>query len=83
MLSRKEIIEKLIDILESANDKPVEFKNYTEDSKIMTDFGLSSVGMLYMVIAIEETFSIEFDDVDVNTFVTLKDVVDYIERKLQ
>lgn len=83
MLSRKEIIEKLIDILESANDKPVEFKDYTEDSKIMTDFGLSSVGMLYMVIAIEETFSIEFDDVDVNTFVTLKDVVDYIERKLQ
>lgn len=82
MLSRQEIIDKLIGILEDAKDSPIEIKNFTEDSKILTDFGLSSVGMLYMVIAIEETFNIEFDDVNINDFVTLKDVVDYITSKL-
>jgi len=83
VLSRKEIIEKLVEILENATDNPVAIKDYDENSKITTDFGLSSVGMLYMVIAIEETFGIEFGDIDANTFKTLGDVVDYIEGKLK
>ena len=45
--------------------------------------GLNSVNILYMVIAIEEAFGIYFDDVGVNSFSTVGEVIDYIEGKLR
>ena len=55
----------------------------TESSKLMADFGFSSVSMLYMVIAIEEVFQIQFDNVSVSDFDTLGDVVNYIEAAMK
>ena len=81
-MSRAEITEKLNDILLSASDDPNVLDKCTEDSKLQTDLGLSSVNMLYTVIAIEETFDIRFDDVTVTSFDTFGDVIDYIEKKL-
>ncbi len=80
-MKREEIIEKLRGILASAGDgtAPV---SVTEESNLMTDVGLSSVSMLYMVIAIEEEFGIRFDNVGVGDFATLGDVVTYIGNKL-
>lgn len=83
-LSRKEIIDKLKEILKTADDrKTVNLDNVTEDSKLFTDLGFTSVNMLYMVIAIEETFNIEFEDAGVDDFVTIKDVVDFIEEGIK
>ena len=81
-LSRDEIKEKLTDILLSASDDPDVLSKCTEEAKLQTDLGLSSVNMLYTVIAIEETFDIRFDDVTVTSFDTFGDVVSYVERKL-
>lgn len=84
MLSRQEIIEKLEEILVSATDEdPSVLEGITEASKLSSDIGLSSVAILYMVIAIEETFDIRFDGAGVNDFETLGNVVDYIEGKLK
>ena len=55
----------------------------TEDSDLNTDLGLSSVGILYIVIAIEEMFNIRMDDVSFGDFKTVRDVADYIEKKLK
>ena len=38
--------------------------------------------MLYIVIAIEEMFYIRMDDVSFGDFRTVRDVVDYIEKKI-
>ena len=57
-------------------------ENCTEASHLITDLGLNSVGILYVVIAIEEFFSIQFDDVGFNDFQTVGQVLDYIEKKL-
>ena len=81
-LSRDEIKEKLTDILLSASDDPDVLSKCTEEAKLQTDLGLSSVNMLYTVIAIEETFDIRFDDVTVTSFDTFGDVISYVERKL-
>lgn len=54
----------------------------SEQSRLTEDLGLSSVNMLYMIIATEEVFGIRFDDVGVNEFQTVGDVMDYIEGKL-
>ena len=54
----------------------------SEQSRLTEDLGLSSVNMLYMIIATEEVFGIRFDDVGVGEFPTVGDVVTYIEGKL-
>ena len=54
-----------------------------EDADLNTDLGLSSVGILYIAIAIEEMFNIRMDDVSFGDFKTVRDVADYIEKKLR
>ena len=82
-MTRIEIMEKLRDILAMAmGDAAAEMlANCTEDSSLTVDLALNSVGMLYVVIAIEEFFGIQFDDVGFGDFSTVRDVVDYIEKK--
>ncbi len=58
-------------------------KALNENASLVNDLGLSSVGVLYVVIAIEEFFNIRFDDVGFADFKTVGDVVDYIEKKLE
>ena len=83
-LTRNDIIEQLKDILLSADERnSAIIETATEDSRLMADFGFSSVSMLYMVIAIEEVFNIRFEDVGVSDFDTLGDVITYIEGKLK
>lgn len=83
-MTRTEIIEKLRSILLSTDDRNQEvIANCTEQSRLKTDLGFSSISMLYMVIAIEEEFDLRFDNVGSSDFSTLGDVVDYIEEKLK
>ena len=81
MLTRKEILEKLKSILVDMNpNDAAKTENIGEDDKLLTGLGIDSVSMLYMVIAVEETFGIEFDTD--RPFVTVGEVIDYIERKV-
>lgn len=80
-LTRSEIIEKLNDIVEMALGEIAVAAD--ESSNLSTDLGLNSVGILYVVIAIEEFFGIQFDDVSFGDFQTVGDVADYIEKKLK
>lgn len=82
-MTRQEIIEKLQDVLKMAVPQNAsQFENIDENLELVSDLGLNSVGILYVVIAIEEFFNIHFDDVGFNDFKTLKDVVDYIQAKI-
>ena len=83
-MNRTEIIEKLKDIIVSADSALAERASVvTEDTHIMRELGLSSIGMLYIAIAIEEVFRIRFDNIGVSDFTTVRSIVDYIEGKLQ
>ena len=82
-MTRTEITEKLEDVFKMAMGANYDETKYTEASSLTTDLGLNSVGVLYCVIAIEEFFGIRFDDVGFNDFKTVKDVIDYIQAKLQ
>ena len=42
----------------------------------------AGITMLYIVIAVEEFFGVQFDDVGFGDFKLVKDVIDYIEKKL-
>lgn len=81
-MDRVEIFEKLKDILRMiGNVDEALIERCGESSDLMTDLGLSSVGMLYIVIAIEEFFQVRFDDVNFGDFRTVGDVIDYIENE--
>ena len=80
-MTRQEIIEelkKVYVVITSENNTDI----LTEQSDLRTDLGLASIGMLYLVIAIEETFNIRFENVSMGDFVTIKDVIDYIQKRL-
>lgn len=82
-MSRSEINEKLMDVMKLAMpSSEADLSKLNESSHLVNDVGLSSVGVLYIVIAIEEFFNIRFDDVGFADFKTIGDVVDYIEKKV-
>ena len=80
-MNRQEITEKLKEILVLALGSAVDMEKCTEDANLTTDLGLNSVGILYVVIAIEEFFGIRFGDVSFGDFQTVADVIDYIEEQ--
>ena len=82
-MSRSEIIEKLKEVIKMATGSDDStLVEINENSSLVTDLGLNSVGVLYVVIAIEEFFSIQFDDVGFGDFSTVGSVIDYIEKKV-
>ena len=82
-MSRSEIIEKLKEVIKMATGSDDSaLVEVNENSSLVTDLGLNSVGVLYVVIAIEEFFSIQFDDVGFGDFSTVGSVIDYIEKKV-
>lgn len=83
-MSREEIREKLKEIVLQTVDMNRELVDgCSEDSDLRTDLGLSSVGLLYMVMVVEETFGIVFENVGINDFHKLKDVIDYLEKNMK
>ena len=83
-MSRSDIKEKLADVMKMAMPGvELDTSGLSEESSLISDVGLSSVGILYVVIAIEEFFNVRFDNVGFGDFKTIGDVVDYIEKKLE
>ena len=82
-MDKKEILEKLSSIFKLVmGDNAADLANCTEDARLADDLGLNSVGILYLVIAIEESFGIRFDDVGTSDLKTVGQVADYISSKV-
>ena len=79
MLTRSEVLDGLKEILLmiAPNKKDI-VDSINEDSRLVEDIGLASVSLLYLVIAIEEKFEIEFGDKGVEDFKTVKQTIDFI-----
>ena len=82
-MERTEILEKLKEIMLAMDPTKADLvNNVTEDARLTEDLGLTSVAILYMVIAIEETFNVSFDNLGINDFKTIGDSIDYISKKV-
>ena len=77
---REDIVNQLTEVytLITSNDA----SKLTEQSNLRTDLGLSSIGMLYLIIAIEQKFNVTFENVSMGDFEVVKDVIDFIEKKV-
>lgn len=79
-MTREIILEKLKNIFALVNGG-ANATDFDESTDLRTGLGLNSIGMLYMIIAIEESFSVRFENVAMGDFQTVGDVVEFIESK--
>lgn len=80
-MSELEILEGLKKIFTLVINRNADVDNMKMDAKIVSDLGVSSVGLIYLMVAIEEQFSIDMSDITFNSFETVGDVVTYIKNK--
>lgn len=80
-MTELEILEGLKKIFTLVINRNAEVDNMKMDAKIVSDLGVSSVGLIYLMVAIEEQFGIDMSDVTFNSFETVGDVVTYIKNK--
>lgn len=57
-------------------------KEITEESEL-ADLGVNSLELADLVMHCEEKFDIEIKDDDIHDFITVKDLVNYIEKKVK
>ncbi len=81
-MQRSEIRQKLNDIFALTVKGAQNVADIDENCNLVTDLGLNSIGLLYTVIAIEEFFNMRFDDLSFGDLQTVKDVIDYIQSKV-
>ena len=59
----------------------VDGSQLNEDASI-TDLGADSLDTVELVMAIEEEFDIEISDAAANNIITIKEIVDFVEKQL-
>lgn len=79
-MNNNEILEQLKKIFRAVIDENKNFDNITENTNIITDLGVNSVGLIYLLMAIEESYDIDMSDVTFKTFTNIGDVVEYIKK---
>ena len=53
----------------------------TEDAELSADLGINSIELANLIMICEEKFDITIDDDDIHKFVTVGDVVEYLEAQ--
>lgn len=79
-MDRLSVLEKLKEIFNIVVNNNVSLDGVNEATNLIYDLGVNSIGLLYMAIAIEKEFDVDMNDVAPNTFKTIGDVIDYIEK---
>ena len=73
-----ETVKKIL--IEQLHVKDVEI---TPDTKIMEDLGADSLDILQLLMTIEEEYGIEIPDEKLASFVTVQDIVNYLDAQKQ
>ena len=60
-----------------------EGKEISIEARLIEDLGGDSLDMLELIMSLEEKFEIEVPDEDSETIHTVRDVVEYVKRRLQ
>ena len=71
---------KVIELLKSDKNSGIDFDNLKDDTSLK-DQGLDSLGKMTLFFNIEEVFSVEVSDDEVDSIDTINDIVKIIEMK--
>lgn len=73
------VAEQLKDII--ANKLSIDASTVAMESRFVEDLNADSLDLADLVMSIEDTFSVTFEDADTEQFKTVGDVVKVIEQK--
>ncbi len=79
--TREKIEEKVIEIV--CKQLAAEKSKVKPETYFVNDLGADSLDTVELVMEVEETFGISVPDEDATKIQTVKDIVDYIEKRLQ
>ena len=71
------MFEKLRDLL--VEELQIDADEITLSAELIGDLGINSIELADLVMLCEDKFDIEIDDADISKFVTVGDVVNYLE----
>jgi len=70
------MFEKLRDIL--VEELSIEADAVTLEAELANDLGINSLELADLVLLCEDTFGVEFDENDMHKFITVGDVVEFL-----
>ena len=73
------MFEKLKNLF--VDELQIDADEITMDAELIKDLGINSIELADLVMLCEEKFDIEIDDEDIHKFVTVGDVVNYLESR--
>lgn len=73
------MLEKVKKIL--IEDLSVDESKITLEAELVNDLGINSLELADLILLCEEKFGVEVDDEDIHKFITVGDVVKYLEEK--
>lgn len=73
-------LSKLTELFEKVFENEIDLKDISEESRLIEDIGMNSIGLLYMAMAVEEEFSVSFKNEDFTVLHTVGDVIRKIEE---
>ncbi len=59
----------------------VDEENIKPESELANDLGINSLELADLILLCEEKFNVTIDDDDLHTFITIQDVVNYLNEK--
>jgi acyl carrier protein len=78
-MSREEILAKIRDIV--VEELGVSAEKVTEEARFIEDLGADSIGVMELVMKMEEAFDVQIPDQDIEKIRTIRDAIDYILSK--
>lgn len=75
----KNTMDRLIELFEGVFEGEINISDINEDSRLVEDIGMNSIGLLYMAMAVEEEFGTTFKNEDFLQLRTVGDVISKID----
>lgn len=79
-MTREELLKRLEEIIKVQD--PAKALLISEKTSLKDDLGVDSIELMEFVINVEDAFSISIPDEDVETLMTIGDLIDYLQKKL-
>ncbi|MCR4254229.1 phosphopantetheine-binding protein [Streptococcus uberis] len=79
-MTREDLLKRLEEIIKVQD--PEKALLISEKTSLKDDLGVDSIELMEFVINVEDAFSISIPDEDVETLMTIGDLIDYLQKKL-
>lgn len=79
-MTREDLLIRLEEIIKEQD--PAKALLISEKTSLKDDLGVDSIELMEFVINVEDAFSISIPDEDVETLMTIGDLIDYLQKKL-